>query len=93
MAYQSNNIRGHWKRAFTSASMIGAGGIGGVAGSLVFREQDSPHYRPGIYACLACNGVMALTVAVLSWHFRRENQKADRGEKVLEGVSLYVSVE
>lgn len=67
--------------------MIGAGGIGGIAGSLVFRTQDSPHYRPGVYACLACNVVMALSVGVLTWHFRRENARADRGEKVLEGVS------
>lgn len=87
MAYQSNNIRGQWKRAFTSASMIGAGGIGGIAGSLVFRTQDSPHYRPGVYACLACNAVMAVSVAILSWYFRRENRRADRGEKILEGVS------
>jgi sugar phosphate permease len=37
MAYQANNIRGQWKRAFCSATLIGFGGIGGIAGSLVFR--------------------------------------------------------
>ena len=39
MVFQANNIRGTWKRAFCSASMIGFGGLGGVAGSLVFRSQ------------------------------------------------------
>jgi hypothetical protein len=31
MAYQANNIRGQWRRAFCSASLTGIGGIGGVA--------------------------------------------------------------
>ncbi len=53
MTYQANNIRGQWKRAFCSATLVGFGGIGGIAGSLVFRSQDNPHYRPGIYACMA----------------------------------------
>ncbi|KAF9876925.1 phthalate transporter [Colletotrichum karsti] len=37
MAYQANNIRGQWKRAFSSCLTIAFGGIGGIAGSLVFR--------------------------------------------------------
>lgn len=37
MAYQGNNIRGQWKRAFCSATLVGFGGVGGIAGSLVFR--------------------------------------------------------
>lgn len=41
MSYQANNIRGQWKRAFTSASLVGFGGIGGIAGSLVFRYAHS----------------------------------------------------
>ena len=53
MAYQANNIRGQWTRALCSATLVGLGGVGGIAGSLVFRSQDSPEYYPGIYACLA----------------------------------------
>lgn len=52
MVFQANNIRGAWKRAFCSASMIGLGGTGGIVGSLVFRSQDAPKYLPGIYASL-----------------------------------------
>lgn len=37
MSYQASNIRGQWKRAFCSATLVGFGGIGGIAGSLVFR--------------------------------------------------------
>jgi hypothetical protein len=53
MAYQANNIRGQWKRAFCSATFVSAGAVGGIAGSLVFRSQDAPKYHPGIYACIA----------------------------------------
>lgn len=28
MSFQANNIRGQWKRAFCSASLVGCGGIG-----------------------------------------------------------------
>lgn len=37
LAYQANNIRGQWKRAFASASWVGFASMGGIAGSLVFR--------------------------------------------------------
>jgi MFS family permease len=53
MAYQANNVRGQWTRAFSSATLVGFGGIGGIVSSLVFREQDAPGYRPGMYAALA----------------------------------------
>lgn len=52
MAYTSNNIRGTWKRAFCSASLITMGGTGGIVGALVFRSQDAPQYLPGIYASI-----------------------------------------
>lgn len=45
LTYQANNILGQWKRAFCSATIVGAGGIGGIIGSLVFRNQDAPAYR------------------------------------------------
>jgi MFS family permease len=41
MSYQANNIRGQWKRAFCSATLVGMGGVGGIAGGLVFREQGT----------------------------------------------------
>lgn len=41
MAYQANNITGQWKRAMSSAIFVGMGGVGGIAGALVFRSQDA----------------------------------------------------
>ncbi|KAJ3544452.1 hypothetical protein NM208_g3042 [Fusarium decemcellulare] len=84
MVFQANNIRGNWKRAFCSASMIGFGGTGGIAGSLVFRSQDAPHYLPGIYACLTANGIILITSTILVLHFIRQNHLADQGKTVIE---------
>ena len=81
MSYQANNIRGQWKRAFASATFVSFGGFGGIAGSLVFRSEDAPTYRPGLYACMACS---VFIVIVLTFAFRRLNAQADRGEKELE---------
>ncbi|OHW97753.1 major facilitator superfamily transporter [Colletotrichum incanum] len=84
MAYQANNIRGQWKRAFCSATLVSFGGIGGIAGSLLFREQDKPHYRPGMYACIACSLLTVVLVGLLTFDAYVKNKKADRGEKELE---------
>ncbi|KAL8990187.1 MAG: hypothetical protein Q9169_008187 [Polycauliona sp. 2 TL-2023] len=44
LAYQANNVRGQWKRAFCSALFVGFGGIGGISGGTIFRNQDAPSY-------------------------------------------------
>jgi MFS family permease len=83
MAYQANNIRGQWKRAFCSATLTGLGGIGGVAGSLVFRTQDSPGYRPGMIACLVSTIMVVILTGLLTLRFRLRNRQADRGELII----------
>jgi tellurite resistance protein TehA-like permease len=84
MSYQANNIRGQWKRAFCSATLVGMGGVGGIAGGLVFRLQDAPSYRPGLYACIACCFLTLIIVGLISLSSWRSNKKADRGEIELE---------
>lgn len=53
MAYQANNVRGQWTRAFSSATLVGFGGIGGIISSVAFRSQDAPEYRPGMWTTIA----------------------------------------
>ncbi|OOQ83272.1 Major Facilitator Superfamily protein [Penicillium brasilianum] len=86
MAYQANNIRGQWARAFASATLVGFGGIGGIAESLMFRSQDAPQYVPGIWGAIACQTLLLIVVAMMSTHFQIADQKADRGEKIIEGL-------
>ncbi|KAJ5241769.1 uncharacterized protein N7469_000096 [Penicillium citrinum] len=85
MAYQANNVRGQWTRAFSSATLVGFGGIGGIAGSLVFRDQDAPEYRPGMYAALACNILIIVTVLCMSLWLWFCNRQADKGKREIEG--------
>ncbi|TID17092.1 major facilitator superfamily transporter [Venturia nashicola] len=85
MTYQANNIRGHWKRAFCSATLVAFGGIGGIIGSLVFREHDAPQYRPGLWAAITSQLIIIVIVLGLSVKFRRDNMKVDRGEMQIEG--------
>jgi len=88
MSYQATNIRGQWKRAFCSATLVGAGGIGGIVGSTVFRAVDAPAYRPGLLVTIGANALTVIVVALLSWKFTRDNKKADRGEVVLENHEI-----
>lgn len=93
MAFQANNIRGQWKRAFCSATLVGFGGIGGIAGSLAFREEDAATgYKPGMWMCLACCIMNLILVTILDLEFKRQNGKADRGEKVLEAYDVSISL-
>ncbi|KAH8894801.1 MFS general substrate transporter [Thozetella sp. PMI_491] len=86
MVFQANNIRGTWKRAFSSASLIACGGIGGITGSLVFRSQDAPQYLPGIYCCLTANGVILLATTSLVIYFTLRNRAAARGDIIIENL-------
>ncbi|KAE9369927.1 MFS general substrate transporter [Stipitochalara longipes BDJ] len=81
LTYQANNIRGQWKRAFCSATLVGAAGIGGIVGSTVFREQDAPVYRLGILVTTGMNGVIVVVVLILTWRFSVVNRRGG----VLEG--------
>lgn len=86
MSWQANNIRGQWKRAFCSATLVAFGGIGGIAGSLVFREQDKPGYKPGLWACMTGSLIIIVIVIITDIHFYFKNKKQARGELILEPV-------
>ncbi|WAO96900.1 Hypothetical protein NCS54_01459200 [Fusarium falciforme] len=84
MAYQANNIRGQWKRASSSAVLVGMGGVGGISGSLVFRTKDAPHFQPGLWACIACSLASLVMIGLLSVYFWVKNRQADRTGIILE---------
>lgn len=85
LTYQANNIRGQWKRALCSATLVGSGGIGGIIGSTVFRQQDAPGYKWGIVTCILANGLIILITLALTWKFKRANKRVDNGGKMIEG--------
>jgi hypothetical protein len=75
-----NNIVGQTKRAFTSALVIGAGGIGGIVASTVFREADAPGYRPGLWVAIGANIVVLILCTIMSIAFMIRNKQARSGQ-------------
>ena len=65
-SYQANNIRGQWKRAFCSATLVGFGALGGIT------------------VAMGSQLLIITLVCVLTLDFKRQNGKADHGEKRLE---------
>jgi hypothetical protein len=86
LTWQANNIRGQWKRALCSATLVGAGGVGGIIGGTVFRTQDAPHYVPGITACMIAAGLIVIVSLLLNLKFWLANKRADRGGKIIEAL-------
>ncbi|EME48560.1 hypothetical protein DOTSEDRAFT_19083 [Dothistroma septosporum NZE10] len=86
LSYQANNLRGQWKRALASATLVGAGGIGGIIGSTVFRAQDKPGYAPGMYTCIIACALVVVITTVMDLKFHRANKRAAAGGKIIEGL-------
>ena len=72
--------------ALCSATLVGAGGIGGIIGSTVFRDQDSPGYKPGIYATMIASALILIITALLTFKFHRANKRVEAGGKIIEGL-------
>ncbi|KAH9874109.1 hypothetical protein IAQ61_004737 [Plenodomus lingam] len=86
LTWQANNIRGQWKRALCSATLVGMGGVGGVIGGTVFRTEDAPHYKPGIIACMIAGAMIILVTCLLNLKFWLANKRANAGGKIIEGL-------
>lgn len=87
LAYQSNNIRMQSKRAVGSALQIGFGAIGGIIGSTVFFESESPTYPTGLWITTGLQMFILTICGCMSMYFIRMNRKLDAGtlSKPLEG--------
>ncbi|TFK74582.1 MFS general substrate transporter [Pluteus cervinus] len=85
LAYSSNNITSHSKRAVTTAVLVSFGGIGGIFAPSVFRQVDFPRYLPGMFTTIICQVVLLVVLAITTLYFWTQNQKARRGEVILEG--------
>ncbi|KAH6967914.1 major facilitator superfamily domain-containing protein [Ilyonectria sp. MPI-CAGE-AT-0026] len=89
LAFLSNNVVDTRKRQFAVPIQTVFGGIGGIVGAVVFREQDYPGYRPGLYASFGCMSLNIVLAGCLALYLARENKKADEEGKVLEGIHGY----
>lgn len=87
--FLANNVVGTSKRQIAVPLQTVWGGIGGIAGSLYFRQQDYPGYRPGLYASFTSLSICLILTSSLSIYFWRQNRKADREGEILEGVENF----
>ncbi|KIK67517.1 hypothetical protein GYMLUDRAFT_156068, partial [Collybiopsis luxurians FD-317 M1] len=74
LAYASNNITTHSKRAVTTAVIISFGGIGGIIATTVFRQRDFPRYSPGITTTISCQVLLLVLLGVLTLNFWYQNK-------------------
>ena len=65
---------------------MGFGGIGGIIGGTVFRGQDKPEYRPGIWTCMIACGLMVVITLMMVWKFSKANKRVRAGGKPIEGL-------
>ncbi|KAJ2919769.1 hypothetical protein MD484_g670, partial [Candolleomyces efflorescens] len=81
LAYHSNNITSHSKRAVSTAVIVACGGIGGIFSTTVYRQKDYPRYIPGIWATVACQLTMMSLLAINSFVFTRRNRLYREGKR------------
>ncbi|TFK44848.1 major facilitator superfamily domain-containing protein [Crucibulum laeve] len=86
LAYAANNITSHSKRSVQTATVIAAGGIGGIFATTVYRQQDFPRYLNGIWATIGCQFLMLALLGLTSFTFSRRNKLAREGKIILENT-------
>jgi hypothetical protein len=84
--YQANNIVGQWKRVFTAAVVTAFNGAGGIAGSFIVRQQESPRYMTAIWISIGSHIMIIGVIGIFSVYFYMANQRQTRGKRLLEGT-------
>jgi MFS family permease len=85
--YQANNIVGQWKRVFTAAAVTAFNGAGGIAGSFIVRQQESPRYMTAIWISIGSHIMIVGVIGLFSAYFYMANQRQRKGRKELEGTA------
>ena len=85
-AYQTSNIAGQWKRAFTAATVAAFNRAGGIAGSFIVRQQEAPQYATAVWVSIGSHLLIVAFVGAFSLWFWLANKRQREGRRVLEGV-------
>jgi sugar phosphate permease len=84
--YQANNIVGQWKRVFTAAAVTALNGAGGIAGSFIVRQQESPRYMTAIWISIGSHIMIIGVVGLFTVYFYTANKRQSKGKRLLEGT-------
>ncbi|KAJ7209757.1 major facilitator superfamily domain-containing protein [Mycena pura] len=85
LAYSSNNIVSHSKRAIVSSVVISAGGVGGLIASNIFTQASAPRYLPGIVVTMISQVLLLAVLCATTLYFRKQNARAIQDSVQLEG--------
>lgn len=87
ISWAQTSIRAQSKRAVTAAVIVAWGGIGGILSGVVFIQKEAKlGYPTGIWFTVGMNSFTICAALCLSFWFRYQNRRADRGEVVLENA-------
>ncbi|KAI1828275.1 MFS general substrate transporter [Xylaria intraflava] len=81
VGWLSNNVSGHWKRAFAASIQITIGNTGGLVASSIFLAREAPHYQTGYGVALAFTWMGAIAATAMVLGLWRENRKREAGER------------
>ncbi|CAG8954286.1 hypothetical protein HYFRA_00005907 [Hymenoscyphus fraxineus] len=81
IVWLSNNLGGHYKRAFGTAMQIGFGNLSGIIGSFIFIQNEGPGFKTGYGSALGMVLVCGVACTVFHFGLRWENGKRERGER------------
>lgn len=84
--YQANNITGQWKRIFTAAAVTAFNGAGGIAGSFIVRQQETPRYMTAIWVSIGSHIMIIGMIGVFTMYFYAANARQSKGKRLLEGT-------
>ncbi|KAI7885484.1 MFS general substrate transporter [Lichtheimia hyalospora FSU 10163] len=74
----SRNVGGQTKKSVAVAINFIFWAAGNAVGPQVFRSQDAPRYLPGFAVHMVCYAILIIMLALLRWHFIRQNRKKER---------------
>ncbi|KAK6078973.1 transporter-like protein [Seiridium cupressi] len=81
LAWLSNNVSGHWKRAFSSGFQVTLGNFSGIIGTNVFLPSEAPGYFTGYGASLKMLWVGAISATAMFVGLMIENRKRSAGKR------------
>ncbi|KAF3760744.1 putative MFS transporter [Cryphonectria parasitica EP155] len=81
LAWLSNNVSGHYKRAIASAMQVGFGNCGGIVASNIFVQAEQPLYRTGYGTSLGLVWLCGIACTVMFFGVLHENRKRHRGDR------------
>lgn len=81
LAWLSNNVSGHWKRAFSSGIQVAIGNLAGLVSANIFLSRESPTYTTGYGTALGMTWLGAAAATVLFAGLLVENRKRSQGKR------------